>query len=322
MEQIIKNFPKQFEFNPEVINGENLKIKNKYIVCGMGGSHLSADILKRAYPGLDLTVHKNYGLPEMPDERLRENLIIASSYSGNTEEVISSLLNAIDRKLDSVVIASGGKLVELAKENNIPYIRLPEEDIPPRMALGYSFVALLKFIENGNRLNEVESLVFSLNNENLKDKGRELARSLIGKIPLIYASSLNEVIAYIYKITFNESVKIPAFYNLLPELNHNELEGFDVKTNNVSGELSDKFHILLLKDNNDHLKIIKRMEVTEKLLSHIGTTTLELENGHILHKIFSAIIIVYWASVYLAEEYKVIPGPVPLIEEFKNIINL
>lgn len=320
MDEIIKNFPKQFEFNPEIINKENFAIKDKYIVCGMGGSHLSADILRDAYPSLDLIVHKNYGLPEMSGERFKESLVIMSSYSGNTEETVSSLLSAINKNLNIAVITSGGKLLALAKENNLPYIKLPEDNIPPRMALGYSLVALLKLTGNGNKLEEARGLSSSLDIKGLKETGKALSGALLGKIPLIYSSTENRAIAYIYKITFNESVKIPAFYNLFPEFNHNEMEGFDTKTNSLSGELSGKFHIIFLRDNNDHPRVTKRMETTAKLLEHISMTTLELERGTALHKIFSAIIVAYWTSVYLAGEYKVVPGPVPLIEEFKNII--
>ncbi len=320
MDEIIKNFPKQFKLEPEVINEENLAKKDKYIVCGMGGSHLSADILKQAYPRLDLTVYMNYGLPEMSDERLKRSLVIISSYSGNTEEPISSLLSAINKKLSVVVMASGGKLLDIAKENKIPYIKLPEEDIPPRMALGYSLVSLLKIIGNGNKLNEARSLITSLDIKSLKNKGKELASSLEGKIPLIYSSFENSAIAYIYKITFNESVKIPAFYNLFPELNHNEMEGFDVGVNSVSGELAEKFHIILLRDSSDHPRITKRMESTGALLKGIGITNLDLEKGSSLYKIFSAIIVAYWASIYMSKGYKVEPAPVPLIEKFKNLI--
>jgi len=320
MDEIIKNFPKQFEYNPEIVNGENLRSKDKYIVCGMGGSHLSADILGQAYPGLDLIVHKNYGLPEMSEERLKGSLVIVTSYSGNTEESVSSLLSAINKNLNIAVITSGGKLLSLAKENNLPYIKLPEENIPPRMALGYSLVALLKLMGNGSKLEEARGLVASLDIKGLRETGKALSSALLGKIPLIYSSAENRAITYIYKITFNESVKIPAFYNLFPELNHNELEGFDVGTNSISGELSGNFHIILLKDSNDHPRVVKRMEATAKLLSHISMTTLELERGSAFHRIFSAIIVAYWASVFLAEKYKVAPGPVPLIEEFKDII--
>lgn len=320
MDEIIKNFPKQFEFEPEIINKDNLKVKDNYIVCGMGGSHLSADILKRAYPGLSLNIHSDYDLPEMSDERLRKNLIIISSYSGNTEEAVSSLLSAINKKLDCAVIASGGKLLTLAKENNIPYIKLPEENIPPRMSLGYSLMALLKFVGNGDKLSEANNLAVSLNSKNLKNEGKELARTLENKIPLIYSSSQNYPIAYIYKITFNESVKIPAFCNIFPELNHNEMEGFDFDSNGASRDLSDNFHLVFLKDKSDHPRIIKRMEATEKILGNIGATTLNLESGPALHKIFSAVIVGYWASFYLSEFYGIEPVPVPLIEKFKNII--
>ncbi|MCR4283947.1 MAG: hypothetical protein NUV64_01330 [Parcubacteria group bacterium] len=320
MDEIIKNFPKQFEFNPEIINIDNFKQKDRYIVCGMGGSHLSADILRQAYPTLDLVIHNNYGLPEMSGERMKERLVIVTSYSGNTEEAVSSLLGAINKNLSVAVISSGGKLLSLAKENNLPYIELPKEDIPPRMALGYSIIALLKLIGDGSKLEEARSLVASLDIKGLRETGKSLAERLNGSIPLVYASAENSAIAYIYKITFNESVKIPSFYNLFPELNHNEMEGFDVKTNSLSGELSEKFHVIFLKDNNDHPRVVKRMETTAKLLGHMSMTTLELERGIALHKIFSAIIVAYWASVYLAGEYKVVSGQVPLIEEFKNII--
>jgi len=109
----------------------------------VGGSHLGADILKMLDLKFEILVHKNYGLQNLNLEELKKSLIILDSYSGNTEEVISSFLEAQKLNLNFVIIASGGKLIELAKKFKKPYIRIPYTGIQPRHALGFQMLALL-----------------------------------------------------------------------------------------------------------------------------------------------------------------------------------
>jgi glucose/mannose-6-phosphate isomerase len=317
MERIIKDFPKQFEYEPEIVNSDKLKSKKKIIIAGMGGSHLAGGILKMAKPGLKIIVHSNYGLPNVSDDDLAESLVIASSYSGNTEETIDAFNTALGRGLDLAVVATGGKLLELAKQNGVPCIQMPPESgFPPRMALGYSLKAILKLVGDENLEAQAAGLAGSLNVDDARNKGKALAKKLENKVPVIYSSKLNIPLAYVWKINFNETSKIPAFYNFFPEMNHNEMQGFEAKS------LPKNFHLIFIKDKSDDPRILKRMDLTQKVLKEEGIEidVLELGVEPVFHKIFSSIITAYWAGYYLSRFYGVEAENAPLIEKFKKLL--
>jgi glucose/mannose-6-phosphate isomerase len=320
MYEIIKNFNKQFEYEPQVEGDLSLEGVKNFIAAGMGGSHLAADILNSYDPSFNILVHKNYGLPNLPEEVLKQSLIILNSYSGDTEEVIDSFYLALKRKLKMVSITYDGKLLELSKEYNVPFVKLPEPKIQPRLALGFHTKALLKILNREKELKEISELVYLLKPEKLEEQGRYLAQKIKDKIPVIYSSEKNQAIAYIWKIKFNETSKIPAFYNVFPELNHNEMTGFDVKE--TTKNLSQNFIFLLLFDEEDHPKIQKRMTILKNLYEgrNLKVEVLKLEDQNKFHKIFSSLVLADWTSYYLAKEYKVEPEEVPMVEEFKKLM--
>jgi glucose/mannose-6-phosphate isomerase len=321
MHEAIKNFSKQFLYEPEIINREILTDKSGFIVVGMGGSALAPKILKTWKPGLDITVRSDYGLSELPMEELKNKLIILSSYSGNTEESIDAFKDAKNKNLPMAVITTGGELLSLAVENKIPYIKLPDSGIQPRMALGLSIKAFLKLIGQEDELKKIEVLSKTLNIGDYENDGKVLAENMKNHVPIIYASSRNLSLAYIWKIKFNETGKIPAFYNVFPELNHNEMTGFDVKDS--TKELSNKLFFIILKDAEDDRRIQKRMEVLEKLYKdrNLQTEIIELKGENIWHKIFSSLVLADWISYYTAIQYGLEPDQVPMVEEFKKLIN-
>jgi glucose/mannose-6-phosphate isomerase len=320
MYEIIKNFNKQFEYEPQVEGDLSLEGVKNFIAVGMGGSHLAADILNSYDPSFDILVHKNYGLPNLPEETLKQSLIIFNSYYGNTEEVIDSFNLALKRKLKMVSITYDGKLLELSKEYNVPFVKLPGPKIQPRLALGFHTKALLKILNREKELKEINELVYLLKPEEFEGQGRELAQKIKNKIPIIYASEKNQAIAYIWKIKFNETSKIPAFYNVFPELNHNEMTGFDVKE--TTKNLSQNFIFLIFFDEEDHPKIQKRITILKNLYEerNLKLEILKLEGQNKFHKIFSSLVLADWTSFLLAKEYKVEPEEVPMVEEFKKLM--
>lgn len=321
LRDVILNFASQFSYEPVIENAEGIKRADKFIVVGMGGSHLAAGIVKVWNPELDLRIHRNYGLPELKEKILKENLIILSSYSGNTEEVIDAFLKAKEKGLSTAVITIGGKLLELAQENKTPYVQMPGTGIQPRMALGYSLKALLKILGEEEALKEVSTLAESLKPTDYENQGRVLAEKLKGYVPIIYSSAHNLELAYNWKIKFNETGKIPAFCNRLPELNHNEMTGFDVKESTKS--LSEKFHLIFLEDQNNDPRIQKRMAILKKLYKDRGLPVeiVELKGQNVFHKIFSSLILADWTSFYTAEIYGVEAEQVPMVEEFKKLLS-
>lgn len=321
MEEAIRNFNKQFEYKPVVENADRLERKSKFIVVGMGGSHLAVGLLKMWRPNLDLIVHKDYGLPSVPQKELSENLIILSSYSGNTEEVVEAFEKGIENNLPMAVISVGGRIIELAKEHSIAYIQMPDTGIQPRSALGYSLIALLKIVEEEEILKEISELAHTLNPSEYEDSGKALAEKLKGKVPVIYSSTQNIGVAYNWKIKFNETGKIPAFYNVFPELNHNEMTGFDLK--DATRELSKNFHFIILRDEeNDRPQILKRMEVLAQMYKdrELLVDVIDIKGKDKYHKIFASLLIADFTAYNTAMAYGLEAEQVPMIEEFKKRI--
>ncbi|MEX0918428.1 MAG: SIS domain-containing protein [Candidatus Paceibacterota bacterium] len=316
MEKDILNFPSQFSYQPEIINENNLRRRSNIIVLGMGGSHLAAGLLKSWDNHCSILIHWDYGLPAISDEQLADSLIIAISHSGKTEEILSGLAAAQKKGLTPAVISSGGPLITEAKNASLPYIQIPADGLQPRLALGFMLKSLLKLAGFDEKLTATEKLV-NLTPTDWQKPGQALAEKLAGKIPIIYASPENGALAYNWKIKFNETGKVPAFYNLLPELNHNEMNGFAAGQTKV---LSSNFAFLLLADEEDRPEIKKRLAVLTQVLTAGGhsVTTLPLTGKNRLFRLFNSLLYADWTTYYTALAYGQEPAAVPLIEEFKR----
>ncbi len=320
MREAILNFAKQFEFEPEIQNEEKLTRSDHVILAGMGGSHLAGDILRTATLPCRISIHQDYGLPPgIPEKELRESLVLANSYSGNTEETLDAFETAHNKELSVAVIATGGKLLEKARAAGVPFIQAPDAGIQPRAALGFNFRAVAKMLGLENIIRETRELADTLKPAEWEHRGQNLAEKLAGKVPVIYASQKNYAVAYNWKIKLNETGKIPAFYNLLPELNHNEMNGFDAP---YAQELSKNFYFIFLTDSTDHPQVTKRMGVVEKLYTERGFTVekVALEGKNHWEKVFSSLLLADWTAYSLAESHSLEANDVPMIEEFKKLI--
>lgn len=319
LRQVILDFPSQFAKGLEVAG--DVKIEGAFkrlVISGMGGSALPAEILKTYLEeiGTDLEIlqNRNYGLPK---KAYKNALNFIASYSGNTEETLSSFDEALKNKLAMVVFTNGGKLLELAKTNNIPHVVIPD-CIQPRCAIGYFFAAMLKILSNSNLTDNQDSAILSIQEYLLtimapfEEKGRILAKKLVGQTPIVYASDLLKSIALILKIEFNENAKTPAFWNTFPEINHNEMVGWTLPQG--------PFHILIFQEKNIYPQVLKRMQITAELMKAKGIETdfISLEAQKTLDTIFSALIMGNWISYYLSLEYGQDPTPVAMVEEFKK----
>ena len=320
MEEAIKQFHTQFSWKPTIVNAEKLPKTDKFILDGMGGSHLAADLLHAYRPDIDLSFFSDYGIPELPEARLKNALLIASSFSGNTEEPIDFAEQALARGLPLAAIAKGETLLEFAQKNKIPHVALPPTKIQPRSGLGFQMLALAAVLRAKPILTELSGLAEVLKPEALEEKGKELARVLRDRVPIIYASARNQAVAYNWKIKMNETGKIPAFYNVFPELNHNEMTGFDAIS--TTEGLSRKFHFIFLTDSADHPKIQKRMQVCRKLYEERGFSVTEapLKGESALEKMFNSLLVADWTAVHLSNIYGTEAEQVPMVEEFKRLI--
>lgn len=320
MEQAIRDLPKQFQYHPVVQNLEHWKKPSKILVCAMGGSALASGLLHMVHPEIDLLVHRDYGLPILPHGGYDDRLIILASYSGNTEEVIDAYATARRQGLSVAVIAKGGRLIELAEADRVPYVKLPDTGIQPRNALGFTLRAQLQLMGKGDILQNTEAVAKHWDGVTYEHEGRALAIRLRGKLPVVYSSTNNQALAYVWKIAMNENGKVPSMTNVVPELNHNEMQGFYVT--NATQNLSKNFYFLFLHDDHDHPRIKRRMEIMKSLYVERGLQVemVEFVGGDIWHRIFASIAVVNWAGYYLATGYGTDPERVEMVESFKKAL--
>jgi glucose/mannose-6-phosphate isomerase len=308
-EEGILGIPKQFEYEPEVVNKDKIRPFKKIIVLGMGGSRLAGDILNMAKPELDIHIHSDYDLPLLDPEILRNSLIIANSYSGNTAETISGAKMAIEQGLNLIIITTGGELLTIVKEKQIPHIVLPHTELPPRMMLSHDLIATAELV--GLDLGDFKACS-GIDASALKSAGTQIAGQIGSTIPLIYTSERLNGLGYIWKIILNETAKMPAFHNRLPEADHNEIAGFQ-------GNWEFKFHCVFLRDELD-TQTDERMDLTSELFQKhkILITTVPLEGSSLIEKIIRSIIIAHWTALELATTNNIEPLSVPEIEDFKK----
>jgi len=320
MKNAINECAKQFAYEPEIQNVDAFKPAENIVVNGMGGSHLAADIIGMVQPVRDFHVVSDYGMSVFSEERMRDHLFIASSYSGNTEEAISFAHSVHEHRLNLAIIAVKGELIDFAIQNHIAYVQLPDTGIQPRSALGFSLLGLARLINDEVLLKDIHHLGDVLNPSAWEKQGTELAGVLKDSVPVIYASSRNRTIAYNWKIKCNETGKIPAFYNVFPELNHNEMNGFDVQTSNR--HLSEQFHFLFITDDTGDSRIEKRMHITKKLYTDrkLAVTEVPLEGQAHLERTFNSLLLADWTALAIAEQYGTESEEVPMVEEFKKLI--
>ncbi len=210
--------------------------------------------------------------------------------------------------LDTIVIASGGKLAEESKKNKNPLILINDRDTPPRLAVGYMTASLLKV------LGLEKDLTFDLDPSAQEKNGKKLAEKLAGKTPIIYSSYTWRYLAKFWKILFNENAKTPAFWNYFPGLAHNELAGFTTS-------LKD-FYPILLVDKNDNpaqkRNIDAAIAIFNKLEYNYSIVNIS-QSGNALEKILNNYVLGLWTSYYLGKNLGVDPEDTKIIEEFKKL---
>ncbi|MBU2220725.1 hypothetical protein KKD81_02180 [Patescibacteria group bacterium] len=302
----------QSAFEPQLIG--SLSTASSFVCGGMGGSALHARVLRPLLPEKQITVHADYGLPQSSSP---DALYIATSYSGETEETLSFFREACARGYATAVIASGGTLLNEAKDKGIPYIEIPTGRQPRD-----SFLVLVKallYILGEERSMEEWSAHAAVEDE-VHEQASALADSLENRISLVYTSVQNEALGYIAKITLNETAKVPAFSNVFPELNHNEIQGLDPL--GKTAPLSDSLAVVLITDTEDFEGVQKRMRALEKILTDrsLRVVSIELPKGSSEGKVLWAWMLVRETAHILADRYGVEADPTPLIEDFKKLL--
>jgi glucose/mannose-6-phosphate isomerase len=309
----------------------DLKGLKNIVIAGMGGSALGADVIKNLFKDqlpLPLTINRSYSLPAFVNEN---SLVILSSYSGNTEEIISCSSEAAAKGAQIVVLCAGGKLKKLAKEKNYPHFIINPKHNPsgqPRMAVGYSIMALISIFERAQLIKfddqNVSEIVDAINRATEdcrldipqdKNKAKLIAFMALERRPILVGAEFLEGAIHTVTNQFNENAKSFADYKVIPELNHHLLEGLQFPKSNPMNHL-----FLFFQSELYHPRNQKRIELTQNLVEEKGLETLEikLETENKLMQVFEVLTIGTFANLYLAYLEKINPCPIPSVDWFKD----
>ena len=294
------------------------------VLSGMGGSALAA-LVAQIWPDFDIPFYISRGY-EVPMFLKTGSLFIASSYSGNTEESLSALEKAESTGATIVVIASGGKLAEVAKAKNYPLALLPT-GLQPRHATFFGLQAILQ-ITDGFGITENKSSELAVKSEYLQNIveswkpevptqsniAKQIATELMGKSIVIYGGPLLSAATYKWKISFNENSKHIAWYNLFPEFNHNEFLGW------TQQPVQKPYAVIELRSTFEHPRVSKRFDVSNKLLSGLmpAPIVVNAEGNDLLEHMLWIMVLGDYVSLYLALLSNLNPFPVELIEKLKK----
>ncbi|MFA5004314.1 MAG: bifunctional phosphoglucose/phosphomannose isomerase [Candidatus Saccharimonadales bacterium] len=311
-----------FDVNQQQLDATNV------VYAAMGGSALAGQV-SAVWPGykLPFEVVRGYDIPTYVSDK---TFFIAASYSGNTEETLSVLDQAEQRGAQIAVIASGGKVADIARQKGYPLALIPDAK-QPRYAVLYNLKALATLLEKSGLLaaDDAEAEIHqaaSYLHEKLqswlptvptKDNlAKQIAQECMGKSVVVYAGPKMAPAAYKWKISFNENAKHVAWWNQYPEFNHNEFIGWTKQPEQKP------YAVIDLRSNLEHSRIQKRFEVSERLLSGLrpAPIVVEAQGETLIEQLLSTIALGDFVSIYLALLGNINPTPVDLIEKFKKTL--
>ncbi len=292
---------------------------DRVVICGMGGSAFPGDFVAMTARGQGLRVDVSRDYAVHGDALGPRVLAIVSSYSGDTEETLSAYRQVRAAGCAVVAVSAGGQLEALARADGVPHVRFQRPDplFQPRAAMGEFFGAFATLLYDAGLLSDVPAMLARLTESvaalRVDDEARDLAERLWDRIPVIYASDpFTQTAARVVKIKLNENAKMPAFFNGLPELDHNELVGFT----RVTGP----FTAVLLKPPSLTPAMARRFDVTAETLSGVGVPalTVPLVDGPPEIQLFSVLHLFDVVSVHIALRAGIDPTPVAMVEDFKR----
>ena len=300
---------------------------NKVVLTGMGGSAIGGDILRdlaALEDGPAVTVSRDYHLPRWVSD---DTLIIASSYSGNTEETLTAFEEALRQGCRIVVLTGGGRLRELAERHALPTVLVDFEG-EPRSALGYSLLGPLAVLVKLGLLQEkaadVADAVGVLEEQGRKlredvpledNPAKQMAVALHGRLPVVWGAGILTAAARRWKTQFNENAKVWSFVEVLPEAHHNSVVGFPLPQ--AAKEVA---YLLLLQPCLLHARVALRYAVSQELLEREGVAhrLVKAREGSPLAQVLSTVQLGDYVSYYLAMLNGVDPSPVQVIDWLKE----
>ncbi len=300
---------------------------DKVVILGMGGSAIGGDLLRSLMLDkckLPILVQRDYDLPPLVNER---TLVIASSYSGNTEETLSSFSQALKTPAKKLAITTGGRLKALADESSVPAFCF-EYNAEPRAAFAYNFFSLLGLIQKLGIISieskDIDETIRVLEELTTRfgravpletNPSKQLATKLWGHLIIIYGAGILSKVAFRWKTQFNENSKTSAFSECLSELNHNAVVGYKFPE-----WLAEKGFVVMLRSPTLHPRILTRYKVTAELLTDAGIPheVVDAKGESPLAQMMSSVLFGDYVSYYLALLNGIDPSPVAAIDYLKR----
>ncbi len=299
------------------------------LIVGMGGSGVAGDVLKLVLnetTQINVEVRKTYGIPEVIANRRPKCLFI--SYSGNTEETVEAVKDAINNNLDWSVISSGGQLLDLATKHKRQFVKVPA-GLQPRAAFGLMTKAVMHYVSSdidGKYLKMCTQAGEYLNNalendskNNLLSQALKISKEISSKTSVIYGGTpLTYLVAQRWKTQINENAKSKAFVGYMPEVHHNEILSWEANKE----DSKNNYQLLFLRSAEENSQISKRFELTKEIISDKVSIS-EIKNissENIISNLFHLALIGDLVSVYMAENLEINPYDITAIEDLKKIL--
>ena len=302
----------------EAITIKNKKPFNHIVITGLGGSGIGGSIVKDLVYNtikLPITLNKGYELPASVDEN---TLVIVSSFSGNTEETVICLNDAIKLNASIFCITSGGQVLETAQTKGLDYVQLPEAK-SPRTMLSYSVTqiiyalkayGLIDSVDLNTQMQGVINLI-DAKTEEIQETAMDLARFFYKKLPVIYSVDGYDGVCERFRQQINENAKMLCWHHIVPEMNHNELVGWVEKHDNIS--------VLFMRNTTDHKRNAIRIGLNKNIVSEYANTKEVYSLGdNQLERTFYWIHLGDWVSIFLSEMNEVDAVEVNVIDYLKS----
>jgi glucose/mannose-6-phosphate isomerase len=326
MKKLIEGFTLQLADALKIVQSVDLvrpgsDIRN-ILITGMGGSGIGANLVESLSFGrvpIPITVSKGYNIPQFVGPH---TLFIACSYSGNTEETLSAIHKAMLKRAHIICITSGGRMLELAKEYNLLWIQIPGGSSSSRGHIGYMMISLLAALYHTNLIGaafikETENAIEYLNRGEraIQAEAELIAKKLKGKLPVIYCDERLRAMATRFQNQLNENAKQFAHVNTFPEMNHNEIAGWQFPE-----VVLQQAQVIYLYSDHDHERVEKRMEICRPVFEKRSNPIIDIvaEGASLLEQYYYLIHLTDWISFYVAKENGVESAPIEAIDQVKH----
>jgi glucose/mannose-6-phosphate isomerase len=326
MEKLIQGFPAQLKEGLD--NGREITLKpfthdvKSVLITGMGGSGIGGDYTSRFASedgAVPVIVNKGYDIPSWVN---RNTLAIVSSYSGNTEETVNGLNRLLQTEARIICIASGGKIKETARLNDLDFVQLTAGIPSPRACLGYSITAQLAVLNKAGLMGKhiaeqlrISADLIKFEQEEIRSKAERIAQTIVGKTVILYGADKTEPVLLRWRQQFNENSKMLCWHHTIPEMNHNEIVGWH--------ERNENFAVIFLRNKDDYKRNAVRMDFVKQTVSQFTPTIIEVyaKGQSNPERLIYLTHLGDWVSLYVARLKGVDASEINVIDRLKELLS-